>query len=294
MKIASLISSLTATAVVLSSSSSVVSANPAATLRKPSFAAPKAAAQKVLNKVEAAVPTKAVTASTKSPLRAISKDGAVWMGILLAGFSGFSNGAFMSGFVQLIPKQGVAAVTGAWTNSAVGFASNNMKMFWSQTSIILSFIGGSMIYGLMNPNPELFQVNKNVISNALALVSACFMGAIWILDHAGKNDRAAAFEACCLAAVASGIQNSLTSAHTGNLCRTTHYTGISSDMGTFLGQVLRGNKANLFKLQTFVKLALSFWVGGAAGYLVCQKYHADAILVPAVLNMILAVFTRFS
>jgi Protein of unknown function (DUF1275) len=65
-----------------------------------------------------------------------------------------------------------------------------------------------------------------------------------------------------LCAVANGIQNSITSVHTGNLCRTSHYTGISSDMGTFLGQCLGGNTANFMKLKVFFGLACCFWTGG--------------------------------
>eukprot|EP00527_Entomoneis_sp_CCMP2396_P003899 CAMPEP_0198144800 /NCGR_PEP_ID=MMETSP1443-20131203/18676_1 /TAXON_ID=186043 /ORGANISM="Entomoneis sp., Strain CCMP2396" /LENGTH=290 /DNA_ID=CAMNT_0043808263 /DNA_START=59 /DNA_END=931 /DNA_ORIENTATION=- len=233
------------------------------------------------------------SSSKKSELISISQGAAVGWGMLFTALAGFSNGCFMSGFLELLPKQGVAAVTGAWTNSALGLASKNMKLFYGQSAIIASFIFGSMIYGLMNPRPQLFKLDRKVTSSALGLSSMCFLGAFWILDHAGKNNRAAAYEVCCLAAIASGLQNSLTSAHTGNLCRTTHLTGISSDVGTFLGQSLRGNKTNLFKLQTFAKLAVCFWVGGYVAYSLCQTYKTDAILIPAVLNLVLALYTQF-
>jgi len=234
------------------------------------------------------------TKSTATPvIKFQSPAQAVPWGLLLTTLAGFSNGAFMSGFLKLLPKQGVAAVTGAWTNSAIGLASQNMKLFYGQASILVSFILGSTIYGLLNPNPKSLELDRKTTSTTLTLIGGCLMAAIWILDHAHNKDRATAFEVCCLAAVASGIQNSLTSSITGNLCRTTHFTGISSDIGTFLGQVLRGNKTNLFKLQTFSKLALCFWMGGIASFFMTRQWGADAILVPAVLNLILAFYTQF-
>ena len=62
---------------------------------------------------------------------------------------------------------------------------------------------------------------------------------------------------------------------TTNLCRTSHFTGISSDMGTFLGQILRGNMANLFKLKVFAGLATSFWLGGYLSYAL-SKAHGSS------------------
>ena len=111
-----------------------------------------------------------------------------------------------------------------------------------------------------------------------------FYATVLALQKGAAGTPLAAF---CLAAAANGIQNSLTSTHTGNLCRTTHYTGMSSDMGTFLGQCLRGNTANLFRLQVFGALALSFWTGGFTSFFVTRRYASASLQFSAVLYVVL-------
>jgi hypothetical protein len=70
---------------------------------------------------------------------------AVASGVLLAFNSGFINGAFLSGAVAPPNKQAVAAVTGAWTTSAVGFASRKIEQFKTQMRLILSYLSGSAL-----------------------------------------------------------------------------------------------------------------------------------------------------
>jgi hypothetical protein len=48
-------------------------------------------------------------------------------------------------------------------------------------------------------------------------------------------------------------------------------------MGTFIGQILRGNKANAFKLKVFAGLAAAFWSGGYLSYGL-TKAHGTTIL----------------
>merc|ERR1719343_1537784 len=125
---------------------------------------------------------------------------------------------------------GTAAVTGAWTNSALGAGSAvtgaAAAQFLFNTKCILSYICGAVISGFIIPEPKAFY----------------------------------------FALLANGLQNSFTSTLTANLCRTSHFTGISSDMGTFIGQVLRGNKANQGRLKNIALTAASFWTGGVLSF----------------------------
>lgn len=86
---------------------------------------------------------------------------AVASGVLLAFNSGFINGACLSGAVAPPTKQAVAAVTGAWTTSAVGFASGNIEQFKTQMSMILSYLSGSVIAGALNPSPVACEMSSS-------------------------------------------------------------------------------------------------------------------------------------
>lgn len=81
-----------------------------------------------------------------------------------------------------------------------------------------------------------------------------------------------------LIVLVTGMQNSMTSTHTANLCRTSHYSGITSDIGTFAGQVLAGNKTNLVKLKIFCLLGAAFWIGGAGAVYLQDKLDAPLLL----------------
>jgi hypothetical protein len=75
---------------------------------------------------------------------------------------------------------------------------------------------------------------------------------------------------------------------TGNLCRTSHFTGISSDIGTFVGQILRGNKANAFKLKVFAGLVAAFWLGGYASYGLSKTHGTSVLCISAAVYLFVA------
>ena len=210
--------------------------------------------------------------------KALPKGLAVASSLLLAFNSGFSNGACLGGGVSSgAKKQAVSAVTGAWTTSAVGFASGDMGAFKSNAKCIGSYLSGSAIAGFLNPNPTTFQMGENV--PATFFIGAALMYGASTL--AGKDS--SSLLPYLLALAANGLCNSVTSVHTANLCRTAHFSGITSDMGTFIGQILGGNNANLFKLKVFAGLAASFWVGGAVSYQVAQSMASSSLMVCAIL-----------
>jgi len=202
------------------------------------------------------VPTKV---TEKSKLVPLSQKAAVGMGMLLAFNSGAVNSATLSGLLAEGTKMGTAAVTGAWTNSAIGAGSAVQgaaaSQFLFNTKCILSYICGAIISGLVIPEPKAFEldVKKTVplfgIASALLVTSAFFA-------------KAASVKYFYFALLANGLQNSFTSTLTANLCRTAHFSGISSDMGTFIGQILGGNKANKQRLKNIALIAASFWTGG--------------------------------
>ena len=206
-----------------------------------------------------------------------SQKGAVVLGLILALNSGFINGCCLSGAISADgAKQAVAAVTASWTNSALGMASGNMSQFGFLSKIIGAFIGGSAIAGFLNPKPTLFQVSTPAYALPLAIGGGLLVVASQLIKNVDSVKTA-----FLLCAVANGIQNSVTSTMTGNLCRTSHYTGISSDMGTFIGQILAGNKANVYKLKVFMGLAACFWLGGYISYQIGKEFGSTSLLFSA-------------
>ena len=227
-----------------------------------------------------------VEAKASKPVKALPQGLAVATSLLLAFNSGFSNGACLGGgLTQGARKQAVSAVTGAWTTSAVGFASGDMATFKTNTKCMGSYLGGSLIAGFLNPKPVPFQLGEKVGLSFLIGSALMFTAS----QMAGKDPTA--LTPFLLALVANGLSNSVTSVHTANLCRTAHFSGITSDMGTFIGQILGGNNANLFKLKVFAGLAACFWIGGAVAFQVAQSMASSSLMVCAILYALTALST---
>lgn len=91
------------------------------------------------------------------------------------------------------------------------------------------------------------------------------------------------------AAAASGLQNALTSVYSGNLIRTTHMTGTTTDMGLCIGQMIRGNNANAWKLRVLVLLTTSFFSGSLVSFWATQSWGQNALIVNCILYVVIGV-----
>lgn len=88
-------------------------------------------------------------------------------------------------------------------------------------------------------------------------------------------------------ALANGVQNGISSMYSANLIRTTHMTGTSTDIGLFIGQWLRGNRQNLWKLYILMALAASFWFGGLCSFYAVQAWTHYTLLFNASIFLLL-------
>lgn len=178
----------------------------------------------------------------------------VSLGCLFALNSGFLNGLGLSGAFGKAAS--VSAVTGTYTNAAVAFTNDGGPALLTVLATPLFYLLGSIVNGLCNPEGTVqsWERMSQMQSAPLLLAGTLVLVASSLSNIFGRLS--------CLT-FAMGLQNSWTSSiMPGNLLRTAHFSGMTSDFGTILGQTLRGNYANTYKLSIFAKLALSFWVGG--------------------------------
>jgi uncharacterized membrane protein YoaK (UPF0700 family) len=69
------------------------------------------------------------------------------------------------------------------------------------------------------------------------------------------------------AACATGLQNAMASAYSGAVVRTTHVSGMFTDLGIYLGHALRGLPINMKRLQLSFLVISGFLCGGIFGTL---------------------------
>mmetsp|Transcript_23485 Transcript_23485/g.65194 ORF Transcript_23485/g.65194 Transcript_23485/m.65194 type:complete len:305 (+) Transcript_23485:178-1092(+) len=239
------------------------------------------------------IPTKESVAQAKDVVKTslpLSNKAAVGMGMVLAFNAGVINCASLSGLLAVGTKQASAAVTGAWTNSAIGaatlFASSGpnaaaASQFLFNAKCIICYLFGSVISGFVIPEPKAFEIDVPKSVSLFTIAAGLLASASYLARASNMNY----LFLCCLA---TGLQNSFTSTTTANLCRTCHFSGITSDMGTFIGQALGGNKANVQRLKNVAMIAASFWIGGFLSLGWTKKFGGLVLLGTAVVDLAFA------
>lgn len=89
----------------------------------------------------------------------------------------------------------------------------------------------------------------------------------------------------CLASFACGFQNALATHYRGMILRTTHITGLLTDLGTNLGMKLKGHQIAFWKLMVPTFLVLSFFCGAVFGSVLVIFKIGPALLILAALYL---------
>jgi hypothetical protein len=134
------------------------------------------------------------------------------VGLLLSLNSGYLNGLCLSG---LLTKEGSykmsVAITGAYTESSLALADGIYKNFAFAFTLILVFVGGAFVSGLMNPNAIPHKIDPSYGLTFL-LGSLCLIAASIVAD-VNPSGRVHYY----LAATANGMQNGMSSMYTANV-----------------------------------------------------------------------------
>ncbi len=111
----------------------------------------------------------------------------------------------------------------------------------------------------------------------LLLESIMLTLAWWFLTHQRYGGE-------YLAAFACGLQNAMASTYSGAVIRTTHMTGIVTDLGIALGHFLRRSPIDRRRTGLYAVLLAGFCIGGILGSYGYIKIGFDTLLFPAFLT----------
>ncbi|TWU15505.1 YoaK family protein [Allorhodopirellula heiligendammensis] len=197
-------------------------------------------------------------------------------GFWLSCIAGATNAIGLLGF----RFQAVSHVTGTSTLLGVSLGRFNVVDTARLLGIILSFVLGAVIAGALLGNASLKLGRRYGV--ALVMESFLLIGAMFALL---STDSVLGH---CLAATACGLQNGMVSTYSGAVVRTTHVTGLLTDLGTMLGTWFRGHSFNVRQAVLYLLLITGFVVGGSIGALLFDRFHVLAMLFPASGALILA------
>lgn len=175
--------------------------------------------------------------------------------IIIGGAALAFNAGFVNGCTYQFRGIPVSHITGTTTHAGMAFGEEDYESFIKNLALIVCFIGGSAITGSMMHHDS-FHLGRSygplfMIGSFLFLLACIFSIALPDTDLYFY-----------FAAMACGLQNSLTTRYSGSVLRTTHMTGAGTDIGLTLGRMCIGDYKDAWKLRLLVPLLISFLVGG--------------------------------
>lgn len=195
-----------------------------------------------------------------------------WIGGgVLAFIAGLINAAGYMGFRH----QSISNMTGSSSLLGMSLATANggEALHWALS--ITSFVVGATFSGMIVQQSTLKLGRRYGV--ALVFESLLLFAAVPFLDAQQPLG-------LYLASMACGLQNGMASTYSGMVFRTTHVTGIFTDLGIYFGQRLRGHDVDTLRIRVCLLVASSFLAGGIIGTWLFEIMQERTLLIPAVLT----------
>jgi len=195
-----------------------------------------------------------------------------WIGGgMLAFIAGIVNAAGYMGFRH----QSITNLTGSTSLLGVAIGTENAGEAWHWVLSIASFVVGAVLSGLIVQQRTLKLGRRYGV--ALMLESLLLFAAVPLLDAGSPIG-------LYLAAMGAGLQNGMASTYSGMVFRTTHVSGMFTDLGIYIGQRLRGLEVDTQRIRVCVLVTSTFLLGSVAGALLFRVMQERTLLIPAVLT----------
>jgi uncharacterized membrane protein YoaK (UPF0700 family) len=196
-------------------------------------------------------------------------------GFVLAFIAGAVNAIGLLGFEH----QAVSHLTGIWTLLGLQIGHPSWSAIFHLVLIVVSFVLGAALSGLIIRDAALRLGRRYGV--ALLVESALLFWAMIALNLGSKSGHLLASAAC-------GLQNALASTFSGAVVRTTHVTGLFTDLGIMMGSYFRGLQVDRRRVKLYLLLILGFIAGAASGGFAYGRFAFTALAFPATLALALS------
>jgi len=196
----------------------------------------------------------------------------VWIGaIALSCIAGMVNVVGYLGFEH----QAVSHLTGTTSLLGAALVERDWRAVSHLWSVLIAFCAGATLSGLILQDDTLRLGRR--YGATLALEAALLAAAVPLFQ--GGHIAGA-----LLAAMACGLQNAMVTTYSGALVRTTHLSGMFTDLGIGLGHLIRGRPLPIRRLTLSGLIITGFLAGGIVGAWLFAQIGYHALLVPAALT----------
>lgn len=194
-----------------------------------------------------------------------------YVNVVVLGFFAFNTAGHASALSNV--KVPVSHMTGAFSRLGIDMALGNRADLIPVGSIVAGFFLGALITGATIGGLRLHHARRYgliLIAEGFVLLAA---GALWNMGD---------WPALTLAALACGLQNAMTGFYRGMMLRTTHVTGLVTDIATEVGILLRGHRIRAWRMALQASILGGYFLGGwggAAAFLLMEKLRAGSAFV---------------
>lgn len=196
----------------------------------------------------------------------------VWMGAAaLAGVAGMVNVVGYLGFEH----QAITHLTGTTTLLGAALAAGRGTAAWQLAALAAAFVAGAAFSGLLLQDATLRLGRRYGV--ALSIEALLLAAAVPLFQHG-------AFAGPLLAAGAIGLQNAMATTYSGAVVRTSHLSGMFTDLGIMLGHALRGLPVAKRRLWLCLLIIGMFLAGGVTGAWLFASVGYRALYLPAALT----------
>lgn len=185
--------------------------------------------------------------------------------------------SFSAGFINAVSflglfHQAISHTTGNITRLAVTLISGNYVEVNILMVIIFCFMLGAVISGYVTHDSQ-FKPGRRYGILMMIESSMIVAAATLLLQNSVIGEY--------LLSMACGLQNAMATSYSGAVVRTTHMTGIVTDPGILIGQMLRKRRVPLIRFLIFFTLLSGFLSGGMVGHWFFQRIGFFALFASA-------------
>ncbi len=173
-----------------------------------------------------------------------------------------------------VAHRGVSHVTGQVTQMGLDLAAARGDAALDALVLVLAFFSGAVLAGALIRTSELTDASHRRYGRALLVESGLLaIAATMMATERGAPE--------LVVAAAMGLQNAMASTYSGAIVRTTHVTGIATDLGILLGRALRGGGGEAARAKLLGLLLVAFFVGALLGAFAFAWLGRLTLVLPA-------------
>lgn len=193
--------------------------------------------------------------------------------------------AFIAGWINIVgllgfEQQAITHMTGTSSQLSHAIADASGQGVLRFALIMLAFVLGAAFSGAIIGKTSLKLGRR--YSVALLMESLLLCIATLLLWRGS-------FIGVYCACAACGVQNALVTTYSGALIRTTHVSGMFTDLGIYLGHFARRLPVSVVRIRICVLVISGFILGGIIGALCFARLGNLAIAIPALLTGLAAI-----